>query len=349
MFSNEQHGDQWERSQPSAQGPLLGTRQHSLLELATTSVEDGILIVDRSGKIAPLTERPDRIWRMPHGGKTMPLNQRFAQMWQMPARFVGRVMAENSLRRGLAREELTVFFQPQANLATGQIDSTEALVRWRHPSRGLVLPDDFIPLAEETGLIISLGEWVLRAACSQNEAWLRAGLSPLRIAVNLSALQLEQPNLVRMVADVLRETHLGPESLELEITESTTMRSPDRAINALRELRELGVRISMDDFGVGYSSLAHLRDLPIQTLKIDRSLIAGITRSSNDAAIVTAIIAMANSLNLEVVAEGVETQDQLAFLADLKCHRYQGFLLGRPIPPEQLFSVLSRSQTDQAA
>ncbi|MCH8161640.1 MAG: EAL domain-containing protein [Chloroflexi bacterium] len=329
--------------------PLLKTRQHSLLELATTSVEDGILVVDRSGKIAPLTERPDRIWRMPHGGKTMPLNQRFAQMWQMPAKFVSRVMAENSLRRSLAREELTVFYQPQANLATGQIDSAEALVRWRHPSRGLVLPDDFIPLAEETGLIISLGEWVLRAACSQNEAWLRAGLSPLRIAVNLSALQLEQPNLVRMVADVLRETHLGPESLELEITESTTMRSPDRAINALHELRDLGVQISMDDFGVGYSSLAHLRDLPIHTLKIDRSLIAGITRSSNDAAIVTAIIAMANSLNLEVVAEGVETQDQLAFLVDLKCHRYQGFLLSRPIPPEQLFSMLSRPQTDQAA
>lgn len=349
MFSNEQPSGQWERSQPSAQVPLLKTRQHSLLELATTSVEDGILVVDRSGKIAPLTERPDRIWRMPHGGKTMPLNQRFAQMWQMPAKFVSRVMAENSLRRSLAREELTVFYQPQANLATGQIDSVEALVRWRHPSRGLVLPDDFIPLAEETGLIISLGEWVLRAACSQNEAWLRAGLSPLRIAVNLSALQLEQPNLVRMVADVLRETHLGPESLELEITESTTMRSPDRAINALHELRDLGVQISMDDFGVGYSSLAHLRDLPIHTLKIDRSLIAGITRSSNDAAIVTAIIAMANSLNLEVVAEGVETQDQLAFLVDLKCHRYQGFLLSRPIPPEQLFSMLSRPQTDQAA
>jgi EAL domain-containing protein (putative c-di-GMP-specific phosphodiesterase class I) len=279
----------------------------------------------------------------------MPLNQRFAQMWQMPARFVTRIIAENGLRRGLDREELTVFYQPQANLATGQIDSAEALVRWRHPSRGLVLPDNFIPLAEETGLIKPLGEWVLRAACSQNEAWQRAGLSPLRIAVNLSARQLEQPDLVRMVADVLEETHLGPESLELEITESTTMRSPDRAINALRELRELGVRISMDDFGVGYSSLAHLRDLPIHTLKIDRSLIAGITRSSDDAAIVTAIIAMANSLNLEVVAEGVETQDQLAFLADLKCHRYQGFLLSRPIPPEQLFSVLSRPQTDQAA
>lgn len=349
MLSDERHGSQWERSQPNALPQLRETGQHSLLELASTSLEDGMLIVDRSGKIAPLTERPDRTWSIPHGGKTMPLHQRFAQMWQMPARFVSRVIAESSLRRGLHRDELIVFFQPQANLATGQIDSVEALVRWRHPSRGLVLPDDFIPLAEETGLIIPMGEWILRAACSQNEAWLRAGLSPLRIAVNLSARQLEQPDLVGMVADVLREYHLGPESLELEITESTTMRSPVRAISALRELRELGVQISMDDFGVGYSSLSHLQDLPIHTLKIDRSLIAGITRSSNYAAITTAIIAMAYSLNLEVVAEGVETQDQLAFLADLKCHRYQGFLLGRPIPPEQLFSVLSHTQTDQAA
>ncbi len=279
----------------------------------------------------------------------MPLNQRFAQMWQMPRRFVSRLIAENSLRRGLEREELTVFYQPQANMATGQIDSAEALVRWQHPSLGLVPPDDFIPLAEETGLIVPLGEWVLRAACAQSEAWLQAGLSPLRVAVNLSARQLDQPDLVKTVADVLEETHLSPESLELEITESTTMRSPDRAINALRELRELGVRISMDDFGIGYSSLALLTSLPIHTLKIDRSLISGITRGSNYAAIATAIIAMAYGLNLEVVAEGVETQAQLAFLAGLQCHRYQGLLLSRPIPPEQLTPVLSRRSADQAA
>ena len=329
--------------------PRDATSSLSLLERASASTADGMLIVDRSGKVAPLTERLHRTWKIPHGGRAIPLNQRFGQMWQMPRRLVRKLIAENSLRHGLEREEFTVFFQPQANLATGRIDSAEALVRWQHPSRGLVLPDDFIPMAEETGLIVPLGEWVLRAACSQSEAWQRAGLPPLRVAVNLSARQLEQPNLVKMIADVLSESKLSADSLELEITESTTMLSPDRAIKALCELRELGVRISMDDFGVGYSSLAHLKDLPLHTLKIDRSLIGGITKGRNYAAITTAIIAMAYSLDLEVVAEGVETQAQLAFLADIQCHRYQGFLLSRPIPAELLTPVLRRPAVEQAA
>ena len=311
--------------------------------------DDSMLVVDRAGKIAPLNERLERTWRGPQGGKTIPFNQRFTQMWQMPQKLVQRLIAESNLRRALERDELTVFYQPQANVATGEIDSVEALVRWRHPKRGFVLPSEFIPLAEETGVIIALGEKVLGAACSQSKAWRRQGLPPLRVAVNFSARQLGDPNLVEMISSVLEDTQLSPELLELEITESTTMGSTERTINALNQLREMGVRLSMDDFGSDYASLSNLKDLPIHTLKIDRSLIDGVTKRMNSAALTTAIIAMAYSLNLEIVAEGVETEAQLAFLADHRCHRYQGYLLSKPVPPEQIAAVLQGSQAEQAA
>ena len=312
-------------------------------------VDGGMLIVDRSGRVAPLTPQVTEIWRFPHGGKAVPLNQRFSQMWQLPGRIVDRLVAENRLRQAIERQELEVFFQPQANLATGQIDGVEALVRWRHPSKGLIMPDDFIPLSERTGLILPLGEWVLRTACAQSTAWLRSGLQPLRLAVNLSARQLEQADLVDMVAGILSDTHLKPDWLELEITESTTMRDPTRAIKALYELRELGLRISMDDFGLGYSSLAHLKDLPLDALKIDRSLISGVTETRSYAAIATAIVAMAEGLDIEVVAEGVETPGQLAFVKDIHCDRYQGFLLGHPKPANQLSSVLQDLPSERVA
>ena len=262
---------------------------------------------------------------------------------------MNRLVAENRLHQAVERQELELFFQPQANLTTGQIDGVEALGRWRHPSRGLIMPEDFISLSERTGLILPLGEWVLRTACAQNAAWLRSGLQPLRLAVNLSARQLEQANLVDMVAAVLSDTQLNPDWLELEITESTTMRDPAKAIKALHDLRDLGVRISMDDFGLGYSSLAHLKDLPLDALKIDRSLISGVTNTRSCAAIVTAIVTMAEGLNLEVVAEGVETPGQLAFVKDVHCDRYQGFLLGHPEPANQLSSVLQRQPSERVA
>ena len=279
----------------------------------------------------------------------MPLNQRFTQMWQLPGRIVDRLVAENRLRQAIERQELEVFFQPQANLPTGQIDGVEALVRWRHPSRGLIMPDDFIPLSERTGLIVPLGEWVLRTACAQNAAWLRSGLQPLRLAVNLSARQLEQADLVDMVAAVLSDTQMNPDWLELEITESITMRDPAKAIKTLHDLRDLGLRISMDDFGLGYSFLAHLNDLPLDALKIDRSLISGVTKTRGYAAIATAIVAMAEGLNLEVVAEGVETPGQLAFVKDIHCDRYQGFLLGHPVPANQLSSALQHPPSERVA
>ena len=315
---------------------------------AGRKTEEGMLIVDRSGKVALLSRPVDVTWRAPHGGRSIPLNQRFAQMWQLPGKMVSRLIAENDLRLAIERQELAVFFQPQANLATGEIDGVEALVRWRHPERGLVMPD-FIPLAEQTGLICPLGEWVLRASCRQNAEWIRAGLRPVRMAVNISARQLEQAHLAAVVEGILSETGLDSDLLELEITESTTMRDPEKAIGALHELRDLGLRISMDDFGTGYSSLAHLKDLPLDTLKIDRSLISGVTKSRSDAAIATAIVAMAEGMNLEVVAEGVETPDQLAFVKAIRCDRYQGFLLGHPEPANQVSSVLQHSLTERAA
>ena len=319
------------------------------LDGAGRTAEEGMLIVDRSGAVALLTPQVDASWRAPHHRRSIPLNQRFAQMWQLPGRMVSRIMAENDLRHGIEKQQLAVFFQPQANLATGEIDGVEALVRWRHPERGLVLPDDFIPLAEQTGLICPLGEWVLRAACKQNAEWIQAGLKPVRMAVNLSARQLEQAHLADVVEGVLTETGLDSDLLELEITESTTMRDPAKSIKALHELRDLGLRISMDDFGTGYSSLAHLKDLPLDTLKIDRSLISGVTKSRSDAAIAAAIVAMAEGIHLEVVAEGVETPDQLAFVKEIRCDRYQGFLLGQPEPASQLSSVLEHAVTERAA
>jgi EAL domain-containing protein (putative c-di-GMP-specific phosphodiesterase class I) len=225
----------------------------------------------------------------------------------------------------------------------------EALVRWNHPSKGLVLPDDFIPLAEQNDLILSLGEWILRAACTQNAKWIKSGMQPVRLAVNLSPRQLDQRKLVDIVEGVLSETGLAPDRLELEITENLTMRDPVRAVSVLNDLKDLGLRISMDDFGLGYSSLAHVKDLPLDTLKIDRSLISNVTRSRSDAAIAKAIVAMAEGMDLEVVAEGVETQSQLDFVKDIRCDRYQGFLLGHPEPASRLSSVLENSSNEHAA
>lgn len=341
-----------EAKEPSPQGwskPPNALQPNPDLGAVPPAVNDGMLIVDRFGKVAPLTRQADVVWRVPHGGRSIPLNQRFSQMWQLPRRVVNRLVAESNLRGALKREELEVFFQPQANLMSGEIDGVEALVRWRHPSRGIILPESFIPLAEQTGLILSLGDWVLRAACKQNAEWIKAGIRPLRLAVNISAKQLDDPNLPDLVESVLSDTGLSSEWLELEVTETATMRDPLRSIKALHDLRDMGLRISMDDFGLGYSSLAHVKDLPLDALKIDRSLISGVTKSRSHAAIARAIVAMASGMDLEVVAEGVETPDQLAFVRDIRCDRYQGFLLGHPEPANQLSSVLDSSSSERAA
>ena len=261
---------------------------------------------------------------------------------------VKRVGLENELRRGLEREEFVLHYQPQVNVHTGQIVGVEALVRWQHPERGLVYPGEFIPLAEDSGLIVPLGEWVMRTACAQNKAWQEAGLPPMRVAVNLSARQFQHPQLPDLVAKVLEETALAPQWLDLEITESSVIRDMDFAAATLSEMREMGVHVSIDDFGTGYSSLAHLRRLPVDALKIDCSFVLDLTTDPDDAAIVTAVIGLAKSLNLRAIAEGVETEDQLAFLKKEDCHEAQGYFFDRPMPAEAVEKALARREPSPA-
>ncbi len=245
------------------------------------------------------------------------------------------VRMENDLRRALERDELEVFYQPQARLDNGTIVGAEALVRWRHPVRGMVPPAEFIPLAEETGLINSVGEWVLRTACTQLQTWIGAGLPPLRVAVNLSVKQLLQKNFAEIVEQALADTGLPAGLLELEITESTLMENAQDTLEALHRLHQLGVRLSIDDFGTGYSSLSYLKRFPVDIIKIDRSFVRDVPHDVDDAAIVTGIVALAHSLRLEVVAEGVETEAQLHFLREQSCDLLQGYYLSKPVPAEQ--------------
>ena len=238
---------------------------------------------------------------------------------------------ENSLHHALENDEFVIYYQPQINIKTGKITQMEALLRWHHPRLGLVSPATFIGLAEENGLIIPLGEWVLRAACTQNKAWQAMGISPIRIAVNLSARQFQQPNLLEQIQQILSETQLNPCNLELEITETAAMQDVEYTTAVLHALRKMGIRISMDDFGAGYSSLGYLKKFPLHTLKIDRSFVQDLADSPDDLAIISAIITLGQGLNLNVVAEGVETQAQLEQLRSLNCVEMQGFWFSQPL------------------
>lgn len=263
---------------------------------------------------------------------------------EMNAGSLKRLALENSLRRALERDEFIVHYQPQADVGTRKITGVEALVRWQHPELGLVSPAEFIPLAEETGLMVPLGEWVLRTACAQNRTWQQAGFPKLSMSVNLSLRQFRQTNLTGMVEQVIAETGLDPACLELELTESSVMMNTESAVTTLRKLQALGIRIAIDDFGTGYSSLNYLKNLPIDTLKIDRSFVHDAATNPVDAAIVQAIITLAHSLNLKVKAEGIETQEQLDFLRLLRCDEIQGYLLSRPLPAKALEQLLLEEQ-----
>jgi diguanylate cyclase (GGDEF)-like protein len=258
----------------------------------------------------------------------------------MNATAVERLALESSLRKALAQGALRLHYQPLLDLTTGGVYGVEALLRWERPGHGLVLPDEFIPLAELTGLIIPIGPWVWRTACAQVKQWHDSGYRDLRLAVNLSARQFQQPDVAAQVTRALEETAFPPTHLDLEITESYAMQNPEAAIQTLRELKAVGVGLSIDDFGVGYSSLSYLKRLPIDTLKIDRSFVRDITTDPDDAAIVTAVIAMARTLKLMVVAEGVETEEQRAFLAAQGCDRAQGFLWSRAVQPDECEKLL---------
>jgi diguanylate cyclase (GGDEF)-like protein/PAS domain S-box-containing protein len=261
----------------------------------------------------------------------------------MSLEIVNRVSLESDLRRSLERGEFELAYQPQVERGTWRITGVEALIRWRHPTKGMVHPAEFISVAEDTGLIVPIGEWVMREACRQAAAWQKQGLPPIITNVNLSALQFQQANLVEMIDEVLRETGLEPKYLEFEITEGTTVHDPDFAAMVLRQLRAMGVRISIDDFGTGYSSLNYLKRFRIDRLKIDRSFVDELTTDANDAAIATAVIVMAHSLGLGVVAEGVETEEQLRFLLERGCDEFQGYLIGRPCPEEEMRKMLEQS------
>jgi diguanylate cyclase (GGDEF)-like protein len=260
---------------------------------------------------------------------------------------VERLELESDLRHALKRGEFLLHYQPKVETMTGRITGTEALLRWKHPLRGLIPPIDFISLAEETGLIVPIGEWVLATACAQTKAWQDQGLTKLSVAVNLSARQFADPLLLPMLTRVIHASGLEPSCLELEITESMVMSYAECAVLVLKNLKSFGVQIAIDDFGTGYSSLAYLKRFPIDTLKVDRSFIRDIPADSGDMKITRAIIAMAHSLKLKVVAEGVETADQLKFLRAQRCDTVQGYFLHRPLPGAEVADVLKLNRPDR--
>ncbi|GED54273.1 MULTISPECIES: sensor domain-containing protein [Brevibacillus] len=249
----------------------------------------------------------------------------------MEVKTLERILMENELRKAIAQEHFEIYYQPKKDLSTGKLTGMEALVRWIHPELGVIPPNRFIPIAEETGMIIELGEWILRRACQQNKRWQEEGFPPLKVSVNLSARQLHQKNLVEVIEAILQETGLDPQWLELEITESVLVKL-EEAITILHAIRESGVQISIDDFGTGYNSFSYIKHLPIDTIKIDASFIQDIHQNQESQAIVKAIVTIAESLNLNVIAEGVELLDQVAALSENGCDQGQGYLFSKPLP-----------------
>ncbi|MGN7612271.1 putative bifunctional diguanylate cyclase/phosphodiesterase [Magnetococcales bacterium HHB-1] len=258
-----------------------------------------------------------------------------------------RVKLESDLRYALDHNQFELYYQPKVALKTGQIAGMEALIRWNHETTGMISPGIFIPLAEETGLIVPIGEWVLETACIQTKQWIDQGFSDLKVAINLSARQFgDHKRLLQKIRRVLQKTGLSPNNLELEITESMVMEDVDQAIITMEKIKDMGIDIAVDDFGTGYSSLGSLKRFPIQTLKIDQSFVRELSRESNDAAIVSAIISMANKLSLSVVAEGVETAEQLQFLKQDACNEIQGYFFSKPLPKEDFFKLLQENRAE---
>jgi predicted signal transduction protein with EAL and GGDEF domain/DNA-binding response OmpR family regulator len=262
----------------------------------------------------------------------------------MNATALEKLSLESQLRKALEREEFLLNFQPKIRASTGAIVGLEALIRWRHPELGVVPPSQFIPLAEESGLIVPIGEWVLRSACLQNRQWQARGYAPLHVAVNIASPHFRQGGLSASIAAALRDSGLDPALLEVELTESMLMQGVDETLATLSKLKDMGVRLAIDDFGTGYSSLSYLKRFPLDALKIDRSFVKDLPRDAEDAAITKAIIAMAHSLKLEVVAEGVESAEQLAFLQQHGCDLVQGFLFSRPVSAADLSALLAAQQ-----
>jgi EAL domain-containing protein (putative c-di-GMP-specific phosphodiesterase class I) len=259
---------------------------------------------------------------------------------------MARNSIERDLRTALARKQFTLYYQPKMDIQTGKLVGSEALIRWQHPERGLISPDVFIPVAERCGLIAEVTKWVLDEACRQNAAWQAFGLPKLGVAVNVSAVDLRRPDLTDLVAGTLMRRGLSPQYLELEVTESMVMRDVDMVIGTLRRLRSMGVGIGIDDFGTGYSSLAYLRRFPVKRLKIDRSFVRDIADMRDGHIIPKVIIDLAHSLGVSVLAEGVETIEQLDILRSLGCDEAQGYYLGRPMPAADFENMLRRAMSE---
>jgi len=271
--------------------------------------------------------------------KSGPQSHQFFKQ-SMSVRAVERQSIEESLRRAMEREEFALHYQPKIDLKTGGITGVEALIRWTHPERGMIPPGNFIPVAEDTGLILPIGGWVLREACTQAKAWREAGLPDVTMAVNVSAMEFQDENFLENLFAVLKQTATDPAVLKIELTESVLMKNAEGAITVLRKMRESGIKVAIDDFGTGYSSLSYLQRFPIDELKIDQSFVRQIGSGDGDTAIVTAVISMARSLRLRVVAEGVETLDELAFLREQQCDEVQGYYFSKPVPAPLLAGLL---------
>jgi EAL domain-containing protein (putative c-di-GMP-specific phosphodiesterase class I) len=253
---------------------------------------------------------------------------------------IERLTLETALRRALEREQFSLHYQPKVDMLTGQITGVEALLRWEHPDFGMVSPMQFIPLAEETGLIVPIGRWVLRQACVQNMAWQRRGLRPVSMAVNLSPRQFADPHMLQDIDEALLASGMSSVLLQLEVTESMVMRNVPRAIRVLDAIQSRGIRIAIDDFGTGHSSMSLMKQFPIDTIKIDRSFVRDLAEDPEDQAIAQAIISMGKALGMTVVAEGVETVEQQAFLCEHGCDEMQGFIFSRPVPARELAELL---------
>jgi EAL domain-containing protein (putative c-di-GMP-specific phosphodiesterase class I) len=255
---------------------------------------------------------------------------------------------ESGIRLALERNEFVLHYQPKLNLETGKIVGAEALIRWLKPGQGWLFPSEFIPVAEDSGLIVPLSKWVLREACRQTCAWQAAGLPPIRMSVNISATEFRQRGFLEGIRTVLEETGMNPELLELEITESVLMQNAESTIQILQAIKQMGIRLAIDDFGTGYSSLSYLRRFPIDVLKIDQSFVRDLSIDSNDAALVSAIISLGRSLKLNIIAEGIETQDQLDFLKANHCEEGQGYFFSRAVEPRAFARILSGERLEAA-
>jgi len=311
---------------------LLGAREYRV----TASIGISTYPADGADGATLLKNADIAMYRAKEQGKNN--SQYYAA--SMNTHSLERLALETSLRGALERDELVLHFQPKIEIGNGQLTGMEALVRWSRPGAGMVPPADFIPIAEETGLIVAIGEWVLKHACKHNYEWGRGDAPPLRVAVNLSARQFAQANLVSDVARILDVTGLEPLWLELEITESMVMHNPEQAIRTLHQLKSLGISIALDDFGTGYSSLGYLKRFPLDFLKIDRSFIRDIPEDNDDATITRTIISMAHNLRLKVIAEGVETEAQYNFLREHGCDEIQGYIFSRPLPAAEFHSLI---------